>query len=177
MPRVTLDLQDPETLRVLSAQWRVAPGLVPGQPNEGLVSQLEGSPARLVDYDDSGWDTTTDLAESRSQGLTFAWYRNKLILPERVGDLEVRGKRCVFETCIDDYGEIWINGECARERGAIQGFNAPQRVAITADAQPGDQITIALLAINGPIGAPGGGVHVRYAHLGFEWPDPRWQHS
>ena len=174
MPRVTMDLQDPENLRTVNGLWRVAPGLVPGQPNEGLVSQLEGSPARLVDYDDSSWDTIADLSEWRSHGLTFAWYRIKLTLPERVGGVEVRGTRCLFETCIDDYGELWINGECDRERGAVQGFNVPQRVAVTTDTQPGDQLTIALLAINGPIGAPGGAVFVRYANLGFEWRDPRY---
>ena len=174
MPRVTLDLQDPENLRAVNGQWRVAPGLVPGQPNEGLVSQLEGSPARLVEYDDSSWETIADLSEWRSHGLTFAWYRIKLTLPERVGGVEVRGTRCLFETCIDDYGELWINGECDRERGAVQGFNVPQRVPITTDTQPGDQLTIALLAINGPIGAPGGAVFVRYANLGFEWRDPRY---
>ena len=74
-----------------------------------------------------------------------------------------------FETCVDDYGEIWIDGECNRDRGTVQGFNTPQRTLVTQNAQPGDRHTIAVLAINGPLGAPFGTVFVRYANLGFEW--------
>ena len=62
----------------------------------------------------------------------------------------------LFETCVDDYGEIWINGVCDRERGAVQGFNVPQRVVMTTEPQPGQQYTIAVLAVNGPLGQPGG---------------------
>jgi len=89
-----------------------------------------------------------------------------------VGGRDIRGSRCLFETCIDDYGEIWINGKCDRERGAIQGFNVPQRVVVTTEPQPGQTYTIALLAMNGPVAAPGGAVFVRYAFLAFEWPTP-----
>jgi hypothetical protein len=78
----------------------------------------------------------------------------------------------VFETCIDDYGEVWINGTCDRERGTVQGFNVPQRVLVTTASQPGQQYTIVLLAVNGPLGEPGGTVFVRYASLAFEWRTP-----
>ncbi len=172
MPRATIDLLDPADLRIVQGQWRFAPGLVPGEPNEGLVSQLTGSPARLPDYDDSGWEATNDLARWHSKGLTFAWYRIKITLPETVGGQDIRESRCLFETCIDDYGELWVDGECNRDRGTVQGFNVPQRVVVSAEPQPGAQHTIALLAINGPIAAPGGAVFVRWAQLGFEWRTP-----
>jgi len=172
MPRAILNLQDPADLRASQGQWRFAPGLVPGEPNEGFVSQLAGSPARLVDYDDSDWEVRNDLTLWHSKGFTFAWYRIKVTLPEMVGGRDIRGSRCLFETCIDDYGEIWINGECDRERGAIQGFNVPQRVVMTTESQPGQTYTIALLAANGPLAAPGGAVFVRYAFLAFEWRTP-----
>ena len=68
----------PKLLRLLQGQWRFAPGLVPGEPNEGLVSQLEAVPCRLPDYDDSGWEVRHDLAKWHSHGLTFAWYRRKV---------------------------------------------------------------------------------------------------
>ena len=169
MPRATLNLMDPEHLRQLQAQWRFAPGLVPGQANEGLVSQLEGSPARLTDYDDSGWEVRQDLTAWHSHGFTFAWYRTKVTLPQSVDGKSVEGTRLLFETCIDDYGEVWIDGECDRERGTIQGFNVPQRILITTDARPGEAHTIAMLAANGPLAAPGGAVFVRYVNLAFEW--------
>ncbi len=172
MPRAVLNLMNPDDLSALKAQWRFAPGLVPGEPNEGLVSQLAGSPARLADYDDSGWEARDDLTQWHSRGLTFAWYRIKVTLPETVWGRVLEGARCSLETCVDDYGEVWVDGECDRERGAVQGFNVPQRVLITTEAQPGEQHTIALLAINGPLAAPGGAVFVRYANLAFEWRTP-----
>jgi hypothetical protein len=85
------------------------------------------------------------------------------------GGRAVSRTRVQFETCVDDYGEIWIDGECNRERGTVQGFNVSQRVPVTADAQPGNQHTIAVLAVNGPLGNPFGTVFVRYAQLGFEF--------
>jgi hypothetical protein len=42
-------------------------------------------------------------------------------------------------------------------------------VVVTTEPQPGQAYTIALLAANGPLAAPGGAVFVRYAFLAFEW--------
>ena len=172
MPRATLNLQDPADLQAVNGVWRFAPGLVPGQPNEGVVSQLEGTPARLPDFDDSGWEVCNDLTKWHSRGMAFAWYRIKVTLPDRIGRRELADSRLLFETCVDDYGEIWIDGECNRDRGTVQGFNVPQRVVITAEPQPGSQHTIAILGVNGPLAAPGGAVFVRYATLALEWREP-----
>ena len=174
MPRASLNLQNEDDLNAVSGQWKYAVGLVPGEPNQGLVALSEGSPARLPDYDDSGWEECGDLAEWRTQGLSFIWYRIEITIPETVGGHDVRGTRCLLETCIDDYGEVWVDGEIDLAQGAVQGFNIPQRVTVNADPQPGDTHTIALLAINGPVARPGGAVFVRYATLAFEWRDPRY---
>jgi hypothetical protein len=45
-------------------------------------------------------------------------------------------------------------------------------VVVTTEPQPGQQYTIAVLAVNGPLGQPGGGVFVRYAFLALEWRTP-----
>ena len=169
MPRATLNLEDPEDLRAVNGQWRFAPGLVPGEPNEGLTAQLTDTPARLPDYDDSGWEVWEDLTRWHSRGLAFAWYRITLTLPETVQGRDIRGSRCLIETCIDDYGEVWVDGQCDLNRGTVQGFNVPQRLVVSTNPQPGDKHTIALLAVNGPLAAPGGAVFVRYATLAFEW--------
>ena len=167
MLRVTLDLEKQEDLQQVGASWRFAPGLVPGEPNEGLTAQLSGSSARLADYDDSGWDVCADIQTGLSTGFTFGWYRITLTVPERVHGTDVSGYRIYFETCIDDYGEIWVNGKCDLANGAVAGFNVSQRVPL-GEAQPGDKYIIACLAVNGPLGAPGGGIFMRYARLGFE---------
>ena len=120
MPRGVLNLLNPVDLQSIKGVWRFAPGLVPGEPNEGLVSQLEGSPARLVDYDDSNWEVREDLTKWVSRGVTFAWYRLKVTLPERVEGRELAGSRCIFETCIDDYGELWIEANSSQKHQADQ---------------------------------------------------------
>ena len=168
MIRVALDLENPEDLRSAKAEWKFAPGLVPGEDNEGLVAGLSGSPARLVDYDDSGWDVCENIQIGRSTGLTFGWFRITVTLPDEVHGRDIRGNRIFFETCIDDYGEIWVNGECDRATGTVAGFNISQRVSIATEARPGERYVIACLAANGPLAAPGGGIFMRYANLAFE---------
>lgn len=169
MPRVTIDIGQSPGREIAEAQWKYRIGYVPGEANQGLVAGGEGSPARLPDYDDSDWEVSDDISVGISGGFTFAWYRTTITIPETVNGLPTNGMRVQFETCVDDYGEIWIDGECNRDRGAVQGFNVPQRVPVTADAVPGARHTIAILAANGPLAAPFGTVFVRYAHLGFEW--------
>ena len=168
MIRVDLNLEDREDLAAAGARWRFAPGLVPGEANEGLSARLAESPARLPDYDDSGWDTCDDIQQTVSSGFTFGWYRIAVTIPDRVHSVEVKGSRLYFETCIDDYGEVWIDGECDRQRGTVAGFNIPQRVLISLDVQPGARYVIACLAVNGPLAQPGGGIFMRYARLAFE---------
>ena len=127
----------------LKAQWRIGPGLVPGQPNEGLTAQLLETTARLADYDDSGWEICTNIRKSISKGFTFAWYRIAVELPEQLSGVSVRDYHVWFETNVDNYGEIWIDGKLDRAAGAIVGINASQRVDVSAKAQPGAKHVIA----------------------------------
>ena len=87
-----------------STCWRIASGLVPGEPNQGLVAELMAVDARLPDYDDSSWEIGVDTQERRSVGFTFTWYRLKITVPEQVKGQDVAGKRVWFETNVDNYG-------------------------------------------------------------------------
>jgi hypothetical protein len=169
----TLDLENADDRQQVNAQWRYADGLVPGEPNGGLVDQLSETPARLAGYDDSGWAICEDIRKGVSKGFCFGWYRIGVTLPEKVGDVDVSGSKVWFATCIDDYGEIWVDDKCdlafgESGRGAASGFNAPQRVVVSESAEPGTRHLIASLAVNGPFGKPGGGIFLRYARLEFE---------
>jgi hypothetical protein len=168
MPRIALDLNKAADRQKVKGQWRVAPGLVPGQPNEGLTAQLLSTPARLQDYDDSGWEMCSNIRESLSVGFTFAWYRLTVELPSQVDGVDVTGARVWFETNTDNYGEIWINGQIDRSTGVIVGINASQRVAVSDSAVPGSTYVIACLVANGPLAEPRGGIFMRYATLAFE---------
>ena len=168
MPRIELNLNNPDDLRRVKGQWRLGPGLVPGEPNEGLKAQLMNTPARLADYDDSGWEICTNIRKSLSVGFTFAWYRIKVELPTDIDGVSLAESRVYFETNVDNYGEVWIDGKINRPAGAIVGINAQQRIEVSAKAIPGTKHVIACLVANGPLAEPVGGIFMRYATLAFE---------
>jgi len=76
-----------------------------------------------------------------------------------------------FETNVDNYGEVWIDGKLDRATGAIVGLNASQRVDVSSQALAGARHVIAVLAVNGPLALPRGGIFLRYATLAFEQSD------
>ena len=170
MPRIALDLNKSADRDKVKGQWKVAQGLVPGESNEGLVAELLGSPARLADFDDSSWKVCPNVRESLSKGFTFAWYRINVELPGNLDGVDLSGSRVVFETNIDNYGEIWVDGQVDRNAGVIVGINAQHRVEVSASAVPGTRHVIACLVANGPLAKPRGGIWMRYATLAFESP-------
>ena len=127
-------------------------------------------------FDDSQWEAidATTLDERRSTAkVCFNWYRINVTIPEKVGDFSTAGSTVAFEIVIDDYAEVWINGKMPRVLGqpggpVIKGFNAPNRVILTRNAQPGQQIQIAVFGINGPISySPENFIWIRSATLDF----------
>ena len=168
MPRVALDLNKDEDRAKVGGTWRRAMGLVPGEPNQGLVAEILESPARLKDYDDSGWDVITNVRELLSKGFTFAWWRITVTLPEEIDGMKLEGSNCVFETNVDNYGEIYVDGEIDLVNGVVVGFNSQQRIVVNPSVTPGANHTLAILAANGPMGVPRGGIFLRYATLAFE---------
>jgi hypothetical protein len=169
MPRISLDLNKASDRQKLKAQWRRAVGLVPGEPNQGLVALLEASPAPLADYDDSGWEVCDNIRESLLQGLTFAWYRITIELPEAVDGVAVAGGRVYVEANADNHAEIWVDGQLDRTLTGVMGFNAQQRVPVgSGGAVPGAKHVIACLVANGPFAEPRGGIYLRYVTLAIE---------
>jgi gluconolactonase len=100
-------------------------------------------------------ETMLRLANGR---VCFAWYRVEVTIPERVGALDPTGATVVFEVVVDDYAEVWVDGELPVALGdaggrVVGGFNVPNRVVLTRDARAGDRFEVAVFAINGPISA------------------------
>ena len=168
MPRIALDLNAAADREQVKGQWKFGAGLVPGEPNEGLTAQLKASPPRLAEFDDSAWDVCANIRESRSVGFTFGWYRFTVEVPQRVNGVDLAGSRVLFETNVDNYGEVWIDGQIDRSAGVIVGINASQRVEVSAKAVPGTRHVITCLVANGPLAEPRGGIYMRYATLAFE---------
>jgi gluconolactonase len=189
-PDAVVDLQTDQGVGLVGAQWRysdarveeidfvelgapddpLGPGTVPNRTYDVVPH------AETADYDDSGWrvlapeETRLRLANGR---VCFNWYRTSVTVPERVGDLDPTGATVVFEVVIDDYAEIWVDGEMPLVLGntggqVVAGFNAPNRVILSRDARPGQTFQIAVFGINGPISAsPRNYIWMRTATLDF----------
>jgi gluconolactonase len=193
-PDAIVDLQSEDGLALVGGEWRYSDAQVDeiafvelGSPEDplgpGTVPNrtYDISPhAEAVEFDDSAWerlapaDTMRRLASGK---VCFNWYRLVVTLPERVGDLDVTGATVVFEVVVDDYAEVWVNGELPHALGdtggpVVGGFNAPNRVVLTRDARPGDRFVIAVFGINGPISAaPPNYIWMRTATLDLYAPE------
>jgi gluconolactonase len=176
-PDAVVDLQRAEGAALVGGEWRytdthvaeidfvavagpgapdpLGPGTVPNRTYDVVPH------AGAAEFDDSGWEVLAPVDTMRrlsSGRVCFNWYRIGVTLPERLGDLDVTGTTVVFETAIDDYAEVWVNGELPHALGdtggpVVGGFNAPNRVVLTRDARPGERFVIAVFGINGPISA------------------------
>ena len=191
-PDAVIDLSTAEGTALVQGQWRYADTRIietdfraPGpdlRPSGAPIKAYDYAPhAGAVDFDDSAWSVIAPnmLEGRRSNGrLAFNWYRIKVRIPEKIGRLDPTGSTVVLEVVVDDYAEVWIDGRLARRLGQtggslIGGFNAPNRVVLTRDARPGQQIQIAVFGINGPLSDPPANfIWVRSATLDFHKPAP-----
>lgn len=186
-PDAVVDLATHEGVRLVDGEWRYSDariveieGRAPGpdlRPSGPANRTYDVTPhAGGVDFDDSGWQVLdpTTLDGRRSSGrLSFNWYRLRLTIPERIGGFDPTGSTVVFEIVVDDYAEIWVDGQLPVALGQagghlVKGFNTPNRVVITRDARPGQQIQLAVFGINAPLSNPPGNfIWIRSASLEF----------
>jgi gluconolactonase len=186
-PDAVVDLQTAEGVALVQGEWRYTDAGIVETAFVGVGADLgpSGPPNRTYDvmphaqgihFDDSGWRRLQpqETQLRLSTGLVcFNWYRINITLPPRVGDFDPTGATVVFEVVIDDYAEVWVDGELPLALGqaggqVISGFNAPNRVVLTRDARPGQSFQIAVFGINGPISvSPRNYIWMRTASLDF----------
>lgn len=139
------------------------------------------------DFNDSQWEALnpTKLETRRGTGLlSFNWYRIAITIPEKLGEFSTEGSTVVFEIVMDDYAEVFVDGKLNKSYGqsggsVANGWNARNRITLTSNAKPGQQIQIAVLGMNGPVAdLPENYIWVRSATLDFykSFPkNPEWQ--
>jgi len=166
-PDAIVDLQTDDGVALVGGRWRYADARIEevefvelGSPDDplgpGTVPNRTYDVVRDGDWRDlSPADTQLRLANGR---VCFNWYAIDVTVPDRIGELDPTGATVVFEVVIDDYAEVWVNGELPFALGdtggpVAAGFNAPNRVVLTRDARPGDAFSIEVFGINGPISA------------------------
>ncbi|HET9526589.1 MAG TPA: SMP-30/gluconolactonase/LRE family protein, partial [Pyrinomonadaceae bacterium] len=186
-PEATIDLASTAGVALVKGEWRYSDTKIVEADfrGPGPDKQPTGVPVKTYDYaphaggahfDDSKWEviSATTLDQRRGNGrLGFNWYRIKLTIPDRVGDFDPTGSTAVFETSLDDYAEIWVDGELSRSLGqsggsVIAGWNAQNHLVVGRNVKPGQQIQLAIFGVNGPLSNPPTNfIYVRYARLAF----------
>ena len=186
-PDAVVDLASRDGVQFVNGQWRYRDVKIVEADSKAVGPDLKpsGAPIKTYDYepragsadfDDSKWEaidaTTLDQRRSTAK-VCFNWYRINITIPEKVGNLSTAGSTVAFEIVIDDYAEIWIDGKMPRILGqtggqVVKGFNAPNRVILTRNAQPGQKIQLAVFGINGPISySPQNFIWIKSATLDF----------
>ena len=169
-PDATIDLRTKEGVHLIKGEWHYSDVQIlevdakgPGpdlKPSGASVKTYDYAPhAGMVGFDDSKWailDPTTLDARRGNGKVSFNWYRLRVTLPQSVAALPVAGSTVSFEIVIDDYAEIWVNGDLTTVLGqsggsVVKGWNAPNKVILTRKAQPGEQFEIAVFGYNGPL--------------------------
>jgi gluconolactonase len=186
-PDAIVDLQTAEGTALVAGEWRhrdatvediefvdVGPDLGPS----GLANRTYDvvPHAEAADFDDSTWQVLAPDETRRRLGhgrVSFGWYRTGVTIPAHVGELDPTGCTVVFEVVLDDYAEVWIDGGLSVALGdaggqVVGGFNTPNRVVLTRNAQPGQRFQIAVFGMNGPVSAsPRNYIWIRSATLDF----------
>ena len=186
-PRAVVDLATSNGAALVKGEWRysdtrivearfIGPG-ADGQPTGEPVSTYDYLPkAGGADFDDSAWEIIAPETLKRPRGhghVAFNWYRIRLTVPARIGGFDPTGATVVFETKVDDYAEIWVDGEIAYAMDdsggpVVKGWNAKNRLVIGRNVKPGQQIQLAVFGINGPISrSPTNFIFLHHAHLEF----------
>jgi gluconolactonase len=177
-----VDLMTAAGMAAFGAQWKVMEAKIVERP--ALTdSMLEFKTTYDIEphagesgFDDSSWPIipATELRAKRGGGmLSFLWFRTYLTIPASAANYRIAGAKTVLTVTIDDYAEVWVNGELPRAIGrpspaTIQGFNMPNRLVLSDAVSPGDKFEIAVFAINGPISAaPANFVFFREAKIEF----------
>ncbi|MFN8060943.1 MAG: SMP-30/gluconolactonase/LRE family protein [Vicinamibacterales bacterium] len=186
-PVATVDLATTDGTTLVAGQWRYSDTTIvevdfrgpgeDGQPTGAPVRTYDFSPhAGGAGFDDSAWPVipATSLGTRRSTGrLCFNWYRIGVTIPASVGGVDVTGTTAVFETALDDYAEVWVDGELTRTLGqrggsVVSGWNAANRLVIGRDVKPGQRIQLAVFGINGPLSNPPTNfIWMRHAKIDF----------
>lgn len=187
LPDAVLDLQTDTGAQLVKGQWRYADAKVQEIDFVNVGSDLgpSGTPNRTfdilphaegTDFDDSKWrvlaPSETELRLSGGR-VCFNWYRINVTIPKTIGDFDPSGSTVVFEVALDDYAEVWVNGQLPLSIGqtggqVVGGFNAPSRIVLGNDVKPGQQFQIAVFGMNGPISAsPRNYIWMRVATLDF----------
>lgn len=89
----------------------------------------------------------TELSVPRGgQNASAVWYQLRFTVPRHID-----GKALALAVSADDYGEIVVDGVL---RADVGGYNAELAALVTPSARAGQEHTVWILGVNGPLGRP-----------------------
>jgi hypothetical protein len=114
--------------------------------------------------------TKSHAGSYHKRAAEMTWPRNRafLTIPSEVRGEDISGRRIWFETNVDNYGEVYVDGKIDRVNWVITGNNVGKRIQIEDRAVPGTEHVIAVLVCNAPLAEPVGTIFMRYATLAIE---------
>jgi gluconolactonase len=183
----SVDLMSPAGTQLMQGTWRYSDTRVvdtmfrapdsDGQPTGSPVQTYDIVPhAGGANFDDSAWAVIApgDLMARRGNGRnSFNWYRLNITIPTRVGAFDPTGSSVWLDVRVDDYAEVWVDGELDRAFGqmggsVVAGWNAINHVLIGRNVKPGQKIQLAIFGVNGPISdSPTNYIFIHEATLQF----------
>ena len=130
-PDAVVDLASRDGIELIKGQWRYHDVKIVDADSRAVGPDLKpsGAPSKTYDYephagvaefDDAQWDVidaaTLDQRRATAK-VCFNWYRLNVTIPEKVGGFSTTGSTVAFAIVIDDYAEIWVNGNIPRVLG------------------------------------------------------------
>ena len=123
VPVKVIDLMTAEGSAIFGAQWKTMEAKIvegaaianamPGYKTSYDIQPHAGEPG----FDDSSWPIigAKGLADRRGGGkVSFIWYRASLTIPAKIGDFDTSGATVVLTAYVDDYAEVWVDGQMPR---------------------------------------------------------------
>jgi gluconolactonase len=174
LPDALVDLSSSGTAALVDARWSWRPASIvtTSFPSLGVDGKASGPAALTNDVrprvgtteflEPEGWLVLApdELERRRGDGLlSFGWYRLQCRIPERIGEFTTAGATAVLELVVDDYAEVWVDGELPVALGrrggvVVSGWNAPNRLVLRRSVVPGEALDVAIFAANAPLSAP-----------------------
>jgi hypothetical protein len=133
-PSHIVDLMTVAGATALGAKWKVMEAKlveVPAAPNamsEYKTTHNIAPRANEVEFDDSTWPViSADTLGARRGGghVSFLWYRTMLTIPGKIGEFDPTSAVVVLTALVDDYAEVWVNGQLPRRTGLSEPRHDP----------------------------------------------------
>src|SRR5688572_22988076 len=104
-----IDLMTTKGVEAVKGEWRYHEVMTGVGPKKNEIA-----PRAHGKLDDSKWDVLKPetLGQPRGPGgYSWCWYRIQVTIPEEVNGKPFEGGPVWFQTTVDDYGEVWVDGQ------------------------------------------------------------------